>query len=71
MASQKRLLVGLQIFDSRMTEDEYDIWYVDAKHDEIFACGPKPEELTGDEITVLNCNGWTWDDMNLCWHLYT
>lgn len=67
--SQKNLLIGLKIFDTYMEEDE--IWYVDAEHDEIFACGPNPAALGGDESAILLASGWSWDEENLCWHLNT
>lgn len=67
--SQKKLLIGLQIFEKYMEEDE--LWYEDAEHDEIFACGPDPKELDTYDAAVLLAAGWAWDDQNLCWHLDT
>lgn len=67
--SQKKLLIGLQIFEKHREEDE--IWYVDAEHDEIFACGPDPKALSVEDFAMLMACGWSWDDMNLCWHLNT
>lgn len=66
--SQKKLLLGLQIFDKHRKEDE--LWYVEAGHDEILASGPDPKDLDTYDATVLLAAGWTWDDSNLCWHLF-
>lgn len=45
--------------------------YAQAEHDELYLPGPAPETLGDDEVEKLKSLGFSWDDHNESWHVFT
>ena len=57
----KKLWRGIEIL-TRYEEGE-----VSAEHDVIYVQGPPPLGLYLDDAQILGREGWTWNDLYLCW----
>lgn len=67
MADQRDVMRGLEILMGYKPDGV--TWNCDAQHDELFAEGPDPEALGGDDARELADRGWTWTGE--CWRRFT
>ncbi len=58
MADQRKVLRGLEILMSYKPNGS--TWNVDAQHDELFAQGRPPSEMSGEDVKELEGLGWNW-----------
>lgn len=69
MADQRMVLRGLEILQSYKPDGE--TWNCDAQHDELFAQGPEPSALGGDDAKELEKLGFRWDNQVESWAVFT
>lgn len=63
-------LIGLRILNSTFEEGSEEATMA-AQHEEIYVGGPKPSELVESQTFMLEKAGFTWDEGNECWHVFT
>lgn len=71
MASFSDVISGLTFLASK-EGDKKSYFAVNTEHDVIYCDGPKPEELTLDEVQMLKNWGWAWDkEFDCSWRKFT
>jgi hypothetical protein len=71
MATISTVLNGLNFFASKQKDGD-DLMAVSAEHDVLYCTGPRPEELTPEEVQNLVDWGWRWDkELDCCWRKFT
>lgn len=62
----RRLFEAMEIFKEYNADTE-----VCAEHDEIFACGTPPGDMSKMHVKALKALGWSWDKSLTSWQAFT
>jgi hypothetical protein len=64
---------GLRLLEQKLCELNADSYSVCAEHDELFASGPPPSDITwfDTELEMLAAWGWRWDEDLDSWAIFT
>jgi len=69
MADQAKVIRGLQILQGYKADGV--TWNCEAQHDVLYADGPDPAALGGNDAKELEDLGWCWDSGSGSWRRFT